>query len=313
MCGVVRRLKHGVTETPLDAMDMKPQMHLMERLMSKSKLPNVVYHYTTASGLREILRSRVIWATDVQYLNDSAEFQYTLQLAHEHLSRIREDKIEDADLPLVEEWYQVLTAAPRVLLYVASFSVDGDSLPQWRAYSRPFGYALGLNIDHLLAVAVASPGRAAFLRCIYSQTEQSETLNYALSYLLDQYQKRKGENLGGDLLTEFGAHFFGHLLLLAGCFKHPAFEQEREWRLVIQTPAPGQSELELKARIGPRYFIPYIEVPIGTDADPLPIAKVVVGPTPDQELARQGLQALLRETRIEVGTAEFSNIPFREW
>ena len=39
-----------------------------------------LYHYTSLKGLRGILSTRQIWATDILYLNDSAEFIFTINL-----------------------------------------------------------------------------------------------------------------------------------------------------------------------------------------------------------------------------------------
>ncbi len=46
-----------------------------------SKTPDKpIYHYTSQEGLIGILRDRVLWATKIQYLSDSAEFSYAYGL-----------------------------------------------------------------------------------------------------------------------------------------------------------------------------------------------------------------------------------------
>lgn len=44
-----------------------------------SEPPQRLYHYTTAEGLRGIVESKILWATDVRYLNDPLEFNHGLQ------------------------------------------------------------------------------------------------------------------------------------------------------------------------------------------------------------------------------------------
>ena len=39
-----------------------------------------LYHYTTFTGLLGIVRSRSLWASDVRYMNDSAELRHTADL-----------------------------------------------------------------------------------------------------------------------------------------------------------------------------------------------------------------------------------------
>ena len=38
--------------------------------------PSTLYHYTGAINLHSILESKVLWATDVEYLNDAQELRY---------------------------------------------------------------------------------------------------------------------------------------------------------------------------------------------------------------------------------------------
>ena len=42
--------------------------------------PDLLYHYTGWEGLEGILRERMIWATDVRYLNDTSEVHYTREV-----------------------------------------------------------------------------------------------------------------------------------------------------------------------------------------------------------------------------------------
>ena len=51
-----------------------------------------LYHYTTQVGLLGIVRNREIWATHTQYLNDSREFSYAVQMVREEPALLnRED------------------------------------------------------------------------------------------------------------------------------------------------------------------------------------------------------------------------------
>ncbi len=76
----------------------------MVRLMRESQLPDVVYHYTTAAGLLGICTSKKIWATDIRYLNDSEEFQYTLDLAAAHLASLDDKITGEQEKLLIGEW-----------------------------------------------------------------------------------------------------------------------------------------------------------------------------------------------------------------
>jgi len=292
--------------------DFSPQRHLLERLVSESEIPKVLYHYTSGEGLAGILRTRRLWATDVRYLNDSAEFNYALPLVAEEVRRKRElTKVHNA---LFEEWERAFDMASNVRVYVTAFSSKPDSLSQWRAYARPFGFAIGLDVTHVLAVATDPVDAVLFYRCVYEPRKQLEIIRYGINYLIEEYDRRKREPVPPpDLVAQFGAHFLVLLLSMAASLKHPAFEEESEWRLVARLLASRAQVLVRRARIGPRMFIPYVELPIGTKANPLQVAKVIIGPTPNYPLARQGLDGLLHETQTVVRNIDDSKVPFRDW
>jgi hypothetical protein len=57
-------------------------MHHFPQLVIPDELsiPQRLYHYTSQSGLLGILSAKTLWATRIQYLNDSTEFAYALGL-----------------------------------------------------------------------------------------------------------------------------------------------------------------------------------------------------------------------------------------
>ena len=54
---------------------------LLARLYGTKPDPeNPLYHYTSLEGLRGIVDSRTLWATDIRYLNDAQELHHFGQL-----------------------------------------------------------------------------------------------------------------------------------------------------------------------------------------------------------------------------------------
>ena len=45
--------------------------------------PAILYHYTTPEGLKGILQSGKLWATEVRYMNDASELDYALEFARQ--------------------------------------------------------------------------------------------------------------------------------------------------------------------------------------------------------------------------------------
>jgi hypothetical protein len=81
-----------------------------------------LYHYTTFSGLLGIVKSRTLWASDIRYMNDSAELRHTANLiAAEARERIDSGHADPSLLSLFADWVSChrqveddpCTAAPR--------------------------------------------------------------------------------------------------------------------------------------------------------------------------------------------------------
>ena len=70
-----------------------------------------LYHYTTQEGLLGIVKSRSLWTTSVFHLNDSAEFDYTLDLAIGKL----EERVRDSGehLAIKVAWEGLLSPKAR--------------------------------------------------------------------------------------------------------------------------------------------------------------------------------------------------------
>jgi hypothetical protein len=115
---------------------------------------DVVYHYTGANGLKGILDSGQFWATDMQYLNDTAELtllqiEATKELRAYSARCPRYAEIVDSAIPMLP-----LESGSH---YSISFSGDPDSLSQWRGYGGSQGYAIGFTMDSLARVARTTP------------------------------------------------------------------------------------------------------------------------------------------------------------
>ena len=88
---------------------------------------------------------------------------------------------------------------------------------------------------------------------------------------------------------------------MAPCFKHPGFEEEREWRLVYVEGAEDakhqSSNLPLQFRHAAIGIVPYVVVPLAASGGPyqgrLPIVEVYHGPSEFGDVAGPVLTRLL--------------------
>src|SRR3954469_8344806 len=92
--------------------------------------PTTLFHYTTAAGLHGILSSGRIWATDLEYLNDSRELRYGLDLLRDAMLAHQAGKwSREVDFIL---GFRDVPPARRMM--VTCYCEDGDLLGQWRGY-----------------------------------------------------------------------------------------------------------------------------------------------------------------------------------
>ncbi len=134
---------------------------------------DLVYHYTTAEGLKGIIENRCIWATNVNFLNDVSEYHHGVDIVREEIKEyeVEPEKLLAANVEptSLARWIAksiVIGNIQRQLMendyslwtFVASFfdspatSTEatapdaGDVLEQWRAYSRDsVGFSIGFD------------------------------------------------------------------------------------------------------------------------------------------------------------------------
>jgi hypothetical protein len=95
--------------------------------LSSKEPPKELYHYTTQAGLLGIFKSRGIWATKIQYLNDTSEFSLALQLAQKFL---RDKKTKSSRKSFRDRFLQEIEGIRFTNICVCSFTEKSDSLSQ---------------------------------------------------------------------------------------------------------------------------------------------------------------------------------------
>lgn len=136
--------------------------------------PPVLYHYTTQAGLLGILESNCLWATAAQYLNDSSEYEYGLQLIADRLSSTAKEAVDETVAAKLAEIAKDLSPFPGVC--VVSLTKDGDLLSQWRAYGgRAGGVALGFCAAHLSNIAQEQGFE--LVRCLYTDAQKHAAID----------------------------------------------------------------------------------------------------------------------------------------
>jgi len=261
-----------------------------------------LYHYTTLYGLRAILDSGTMWASDLGFLNDPEEITYGATVIHGHVSKRLErspDPIGKAACNSILEatgFRRDSWNAPYSRCFAFSLSEADDLLSQWRGYApNQDGVSIGFSSKALVAQAEAQWFK--FIRCRYEPKEQEalvdrlvETLvrearlaSDAITYLTDGYSETSALN----------AWSVPGVMVLTATFKRKSFADEREWRAVAAAePLAGPLT---KFRSRGRELVPYLEFGLGGEDHPFPVERVMIGPGPNQELRELAVTGLVHQ------------------
>ncbi len=223
-----------------------------------------------------------LWATDSRFLNDSLEIQYAGGQVAEDLRR-RADEEDSSTSPRAE----ILNTASGMLseperwmrVYVACFCEQADLLSQWRAYGSDQGYAVGFDLDMLRDIVVPTVSeRPQLARVLYGLEEAQSLISETLDNVGHSQSAHTGVEAHYEVMWQIGP--------MLAQIKHPAFREEREWRLVL-VPEPGEPNLKFRAsRIG---ATPYVELPFPQSA----IKEIFIAPGEHALVRKSGLAELL--------------------
>ncbi len=254
-----------------------------------------LYHYTSQQGLIGIVMSKKLWATNIMYMNNSTELLYAIELAKESVKATLVG-LSGEESRFLEKFENDLITLPeqdRQGVYVCSFSEESDLLSQWRGYcSEGNGFSLGFNFNSILSDTILRQ-HCKLIQCNYNPKKQREMIDNYIEESLMQFRayfrKRKVIELSlHNIMTLY--KFFE----IASGIKHPAFEEEREWRLVFG-PTPITFE-EIKIRHGKMTIIPYLEIELTEDDRPLELEEIYLWP--DNQLTRYSLEGLLIQNKV---------------
>lgn len=214
-----------------------------------SQVPEVLYHYTSATGLTGILESQSLWASDVRFMNDASEFVYASDLIKQTVREVLDPIADERLRPLIQGMDNFATAFEIGFLrpFCACLCEEGDLLSQWRGYTRDaLGYSLGLDlVRRRLQI---TPSEAFLRKVVYDKERQhawiqriTQTwLNSAQNWLDSiEYSRISPFVIQSTLKTTLEEA----LLELYLCFKNPAFQEEKEWRLIMVVALDDELQL----------------------------------------------------------------------
>ena len=304
-----------------------------------------LYHYTTWEGLMGILKEQTLWATHYRFLNDASEIvliknkllefispiirkEYQRLIKKSNEIKVAIDNSGGMEAVILHDSLSIIEAAYYATgneIYIVSFCGEKKDdyvnnnglLSQWRGYSAGGGVALVFNTEQLEQLLKKEAERYSYgpsfiANVIYSDDKISfeQELASSLSDFIDYVQQMFITLQGTSLEPPDASKAFPAFVQLIARYKHHAFKEEDELRIVCYVPHSHESKHEKKRKFRSKngMLIPYIEL-FDSDDFVLPIEKIIIGPHKERETRAVTLQVMLRKKDIEIS---ISDIPFIE-
>jgi len=274
-----------------------------------------LYHYTTLSGLLGIVRSRTLWASDIRYMNDSAELKHAADLLRiEVQERLTRGQGKADLLGQFMDWisHRIMNGH---MLFATSFRAEGNLLSQWRGYSsHGKGVSLGFLSEYILECA----GKQKFQigKCIYEPNIQRNLIGRVVDAVEVHAENSIDDTTPRQRIPEIYQEVFEQikidLLRISAILKHPSFREEKEWRIV----SPVFTDLEaspVSFREANAMLVPYLEFDLQADAEhPLQLDHLFLGPTSNINISMNSLKMYLAQHGIVPSRGiDYCQIPYR--
>lgn len=276
----------------------------------------LLYHYTTLNGLLGIVRSSSLWASDVRYMNDSAELKHSADLIRlEVQERIVRGQGKADLLGQFTDWITHRITNGH-MLFGASFRSHGNLLSQWRGYSsHGKGVSLGFSADYILQCAQKQQLQIG--KCIYEPVFQRKLISQVVDAVEIHVQKHIGSSASRQQLSAIYQGVFENieidLLRIAAILKHPSFREEKEWRIVspVYTDYSNSPVLFREANA---MLVPYMEFDLQLEAGrPLQLDHIYLGPTSNINISMNSLKMFLAQNGIVPSRGiDYCQIPYRQ-
>lgn len=247
----------------------------------KPEETETIYHYCSPDSFFAICNSKTLRFSDIFSMNDFMEMHWGHSVWVDVRKELLEVPLEFLDV--IDE--HLFTTGMNATTVASCFSLDGDVLSQWRAYTDDgLGFCIGFDPKVLCELPVRP------LSVLYERERQIEELSNLVRAI---YQEEKDAD---KKYSEDFVIFCQHLLLDFAAFKNPAFKEEREIRLLHALQLKRSNESLKLVDAGGTSFaklvdpapvnfrmkggtpVAYIDLDFTFGGDQHPIREVIIGP-----------------------------------
>lgn len=300
-----------------------------KRMEELKKSTNKLVHYTSASAGLKILQNKEIWMRRVSCMNDFSEVQHGKDLFIDLWKNTEKDivqKLTSLFSDNGEVFNEVIGELEKISAfnilhsYITCFSEHLESedkygrLSMWRGYGKGTGIALVLKKD-IFCSDYDSLGVCTSPVAYLNKDDIKDKFISLVTDLEENKQKIDFKNIQRDDLHDFLIEWLEILIL---SIKHPAFCEEKEWRVISFENAKGIKKdiIDLNGMPQPVQKIPLSEK-LQTDGDEFSVNEIldhiIIGPTQYAIPIYQALVEELEKLNVEnaKGKVIFSDIPYR--
>ncbi len=254
-----------------------------------------LYHYTSQENFLKLFYSKSLWFTDLQYLNDSQEYDYAI-------GKIKEIILENYNSELFRDNFSFYSKP----IYTFSFTEKRDSLSQWRGYCSNGGIAFSLYKDHLDTLIKSN--NIYLSKCYYDKDDIMQlVIEKIIGSTPEKFYEMRDSPYRGSKFGHIYEDIAYRIRQYAPLIKHPAFMDEKEWRIVADSL--NRNDFKRLYRSGNSNIIPYVNMSFNVEH--LGIQEIVISPTYNKELAHKSLKDFMAFNTG--GLVENSKIPYRNW
>lgn len=246
-------------------------------------------------------------------MNDAAEVKHAAGIAIDRIAHLTRGQGEGV-AELGKELIHSLVRPEEFPVFCISFSEARDLLSQWRAYSSESGVALCFSPAAIQKIGAHSSFR--LLKCAYTAEEQYPIADRFIAQAIGHY-RREAATDSPDVARQASIEKFIRKFPIWGALlKHPAFSEEREWRLVSDVRTYDDAKMRFRA--GATCIVPYVEAPLEVPySEPndgrtrLGFYDVLLGPTAATDLQWKSVMHALISKNIYFTQITPSGAPYR--
>lgn len=237
----------------------------------------ILYHYCSSEAFLAMMRTRTLWLSSFSFMNDSLELRHAVTMYRRILPKMIDELRSETTARLRSDAKEMVTHLALALgeyeeggllsvgAYGTCFSERRDQLSQWRAYgSDGSGFAIGFNMTNMSLPITKAMHKGTLpwlsLRKVSYEEPPAEAL---CRHVVHELFSAEYQTDDWTLLV----YRAGEWLINRACdFKHPAFSEEEEWRLVLLPWIPPKQmpsitfDRETRYRAGRSGIIPYYQL-----------------------------------------------------